>query len=749
VARRGPEEEGDVSVLRWAVPALIALFAFAIRILPFRDVFVGGRVFFIDSDCYYHMRRIEYAMMRFPEALGFDFYLNYPDGGKAIWPPLLDWLIAGVLLPFADAANRIEIQSLVVWIPPVVGAATVAAVHGLARRHFDPHTAWPAALILSILPAHFWYSQISFVDHHAFVSLVSVLLVGATMALLAQLEAQPTRRRETATLGATVGALAGLSLLIWPGSILYVMLSELAIGAYALSRRSADRAHRALVAGIWFNVVSLVMLLPFSWFNVWRHWSAFSAVVLSRFQIWLFLALIVLFGSSLVVWRLRSCESRGMRTAWLAFIGVVLLCASLLAFAGLPASLVDSWAWLGRTDAFQAMVAESLPLFVLRGEWTTAVATLRLSYFIYLFPVCIALMAWREYRDAARAEIFFLIAWSLVLFVFTLIQKRFFNTFSIALAMTAGWACRQAYLWLAARAMGGRAGRARAVSATFIVALLIISPAFAAYRGPLTAIGRNVLGRPTEPTGRTVVALARSEMTDWLRIHTPTTAGYFDATIEPEYGVLARWGEGHFISFEARRPATIGNFGDDLGRDHFLLARSFFEASPERAPEILESLGVRYIVIRARLENRAMAKRLFFGDGTLLGRYRLVHEVGPLPGSHVPAYKIFEFVEGAELVGRAPVGATIRASLLLTTNLGRELEYKMQARTGEDGLYRLRLPHATRGHPPSLTPQGAYRISLLDVEVEVGAEVGVEVDVEVDLEERDVQRGSRIPGPDF
>jgi hypothetical protein len=281
----------------------------------------------------------------------------------------------------------------------------------------------------------------------------------------------------------------------------------------------------------------------------------------------------------------------------------------------------------------------------------------------------------------------------------------------------------------------------RAAAATFVGALLLLSPTFEAYREASVSIARALTGSADEMSARTRVSRARREMTDWLREFTPPTSGYYDATLDPEYGVLARWGEGHFINYEARRPAVVGNFGDDLGRDHFLLARSFYEASPERAIEILETLRARYVVIRSRLENRPMAQRLFFGDGSLLGRFRLLYEVTPLRGSRLPSYKVFEFVEGAELVGRAPVGATVVAKLDLTTNLGRHVAFESRGQAAEDGLYRLRLPHPTTAHPPSIRPADAYRVSL--------AGAGDSVETSVVISEAEVQRGERIAGPDF
>jgi hypothetical protein len=181
----------------------------------------------------------------------------------------------------------------------------------------------------------------------------------------------------------------------------------------------------------------------------------------------------------------------------------------------------------------------------------------------------------------------------------------------------------------------------------------------------------------------------------------------------------------------------VGNFGDDLGREHFLLARSFHTSAPERAAEVLEALGVRYLVIRSQLEKRPMALRLLRKDGEGLGRYRLVYEVANAGGRPGPAYKVFEFVPGAELVGRAPGGSRVEIELGVTSNLAREFVYRDAVESSDDGVYRVRLPYSNRGHPEATRPLPVYR-------VRVAAESR-----EVVVEESHVLDGSEIVGPDF
>jgi dolichyl-diphosphooligosaccharide--protein glycosyltransferase len=297
-----------------------------------------------------------------------------------------------------------------------------------------------------------------------------------------------------------------------------------------------------------------------------------------------------------------------------------------------------------------------------------------------------------------------------------------------------GIALSRVYDLLAERVAIGRSIRIGSVT---LAALVLLAPSLWVYSGSVVGIAKAMSGAPRDPDHRTETNRLRREMTTWLRRNTPETSGFLDSRQAPEYGVLARWGEGHFIKYVARRPTVMGNFGDDLGREHFRLARSFFTAEPSRAEEILETLGVRYLVIRSMSESRVMARTLFARDGSRLGRYRLLHEVRPRRGVDVPSYKLFEFVKGAELSGRAPPRSLVKAELDLTTNLGRETRFEAVTESDATGHYRLRLPYATRGHPGSITTAERYQIRVGDTRE------GVAID------ESAVQQGASVEGPSF
>ena len=319
----------------------------------------------------------------------------------------------------------------------------------------------------------------------------------------------------------------------------------------------------------------------------------------------------------------------------------------------------------------------------------------------------------------------------------TLLQKRFFNSFSVPMALAFGWSV----IWLHARIRerwsSDPIGTPAATLVVASLSLWILLPTFGAYHGPAQSLLAGLTGRPIPRDLRFLQNFYRRQVAEWIRDNTPPTSGLWDASVSPEYGVLARWGEGHFFKYVAERPTVVGNFGDDLGREHFLLARSFYTSAPERAAEVLEALRVRYLVIRSRMEKRPMALRLLREEGDGLGRYRLLYEVGSAEGEPGPAYKVFEFVPGAELVGRAPPGSRVEIELGLTSNLAREFVYRDIVESSDDGEYRVRLPYSNRDHPEATRPEPVYRVRVAGESREVV------------VEESQVLDGSQIPGPDF
>ena len=721
-------------------PWLIFALALAIRSLQWTSVLVADRVIFFGNDAYYHMRRILYALGRFPETLEFDRYVNFPQGAKVIWPPLFDVAIALLLRPFHQPSNEDLVERIVIWIPPLLGALTVLVLFFLAKRTFGFAVAVVSSLILSVLSAHVWYSQIGFVDHHAAVALFSTLLLASAMDLFSELSIGRDNRTNIFAKAALMAIMAGVILLLWPGAILYVVMVQIGLLLLLLTRATREEARRVARVLALANAISFSIIFPFSAFNTWPQWSEFSSVVLSRFQPWFFGVLAIYGLACTLLWELPRLANRGMtlraRAIQAVAVGAMALGASALFFPELLLATSDAWQWMGQANDFQSMVAESRPLLLVQDRLGVEIAELRLSRFLYLFPPAAIALAWTTRERPDRAALLLFLAWSVTLCTITFLQKRFFNTFSVALALTAGWSCVWAYRTLTKR-LSAKLPRQLVVVLLTTSSLWLLWPTLRAYGPALDNQIRVLRGEPVALRPYEIKKLVLQQAAEWLREHTPETSGFFDATQQPEYGILASWDYGHMIKYLARRPTVLGNFGDDVGVMNFTRGRRVFDSSRREAAARLEELRVRYLIVGPDSEWRPLEKQLYDGNGSGMGRFRLLYESVLPELSERRRFKIFEFVRGAVVVGRAPEGQRVMANLSLLTNLGERTLFKVSTIADANHKYRFRLPYANRGSPEAVRTPTEYLISSSGDQTVIS------------ISERQVQTGAQVAGPNF
>ena len=122
------------------------------------------------GDTFYHMRRIWFSVMRFPETLPVDSYVSFPSGSQILWPSAFDWTIAAMIRPFVDPADQTAVESIAIWVPAVLGAITAGVVGLLADRAYGRSAAWCAGLIFCFLPMSYGYSHLGMIDHHVAVA---------------------------------------------------------------------------------------------------------------------------------------------------------------------------------------------------------------------------------------------------------------------------------------------------------------------------------------------------------------------------------------------------------------------------------------------------------------------------------------------------------------------------------------------------------------------------------------------------
>jgi len=156
--------------------------AFVLRTTNAATVLVDGAVVFAENDPYYHMRRVFQVLHAWPRVPYFDPALDHPHGAPVIFPPLFDLAIATLArLGGLGTDDRLAVERLAAFVPPILGALTCVPLFLLARRVAGSGAALLATALLALLPAHVWYCRRGFVDHHVAVTLLEVRAASTTV----------------------------------------------------------------------------------------------------------------------------------------------------------------------------------------------------------------------------------------------------------------------------------------------------------------------------------------------------------------------------------------------------------------------------------------------------------------------------------------------------------------------------------------------------------------------------------------
>jgi asparagine N-glycosylation enzyme membrane subunit Stt3 len=407
----------------------------------------------------------------------------------------------------------------------------------------------------------------------------------------------------------------------------------------------------------------------------------------------------------------------------------------------------DALSWFSKDEEFQSVVNESAPL--LAGPAGLARANAFLSPFFFLVPLASGGLAWRFRHQADRL---LLLGWTLALFVATLVQWRFMNSYSIAQSLVLG------LVWTSGRealASNLTTRTRRVCAAVLAIGLLAATfqPAVRSYAPHWRNVLRSWRGERTDPIGTLWQARILAEAARFLRDHSPDREA-------ARYSVLAPWGDGHLLQYVARRAVVQDNFGDDVAPENFGRAEAYFAARSEsEALRIVSPLETRYVLVRSTgsghghgyAEDSQFAK-LYRWRGSLgapvaggdqptapieaLHRHRLIYQSEPLHrGDAHPYVLLFEIVAGAELVGRAPADAIVSASLAIEPDRGRRFFYTTRTRADAAGRFTLRLPYATGTDAAGVRTGDRYHLSAGE-----GA-------AEVAIPEAAVLEGTRIEAP--
>lgn len=750
VDKPGPFERREIPFLAFATAL-----AFLLRVVPsWSRAWAGGRFHFDQADGYYHLRRVFLLLAQGPAGATVDRYMAFPDGAECPWPPLYDGLAAAIawFAGLGDPAPQ-AVEGAVAFLPPLFGAFTVVPVYLFCRRLAGIAAGRVAAAFLVAAPFHFAYSTIGSGDHHAadvfWFSSVLVLLLSAI-----ESEAGGARDRRAAVAGLAFGS----SILVWQGSVLYAVPL---VGAATLLLFTGPGAESpARPTAIFLGTAAAVAAAGRAAWGGATAPSTFDFGAFSWFQ-----PAFLLGG---LAWILTADRARATllrlegRRRWVILLPIAALAGCLApAFTGNLAAATD---FILVRDPWLAAIAEFKPPFTREAFLppdSPGALKAALGLAATLLPMVGAplLFAARRRRGLPCGGAALLACCSLSLGALALLQARWENVHSVNVAVAAGLA----FAWIRGEKAGGKDRGRTAIALATLLPFAV--PSALAVRDGL-------------PGSRPSTAAAFDATMSWVRANTPRTSGLAGGEPSPEYSVLAPWDLGHLVQYRAERPTVANNFGWFLPggglRDEMA---AYFARDLEDVVEICRRRRVGFLIARDMtpfIEAFAGVAGIDFGrefmvdlempDGSLvrapgpayrdlpftrlyardgasrddlhgLSHFRLVHEAlqdSPGFAGEAERVKVFAFVEGAAVVGRASPGERVTLSCRLETDAGRTFEYSEFATADAGGRFAMRFPYSSEavqggtrlaGNPVLSTRAGGREVVIPESAVVSGAEV--------------------------
>lgn len=719
---------------------LIILFIVAatIRLLPYKNfIDKSGQFHFYGPDSYDHLRQISLSITQFPSLPTFDFYYGYPKGTGVVWSPLFDLTIAFfVFISTLGNPTPFQIEAFSFFIPPIVGALAVFPLYTWVSRTFDRNTGLLSAAILCILPGHIVYSLVSEIDHHVLEPILALMLFNSFLSALTYAKSLEGRgSRLTIGHGYLLkaflcGTILALNLFYWRGATIFWG----AIMVFAFLQLVLDirfgRNYRHIYNTTMMSLLTAAIILTlFCIVNPLNLPMNMRFGVISWFHPLLLLSYSIFL--SIVVYIAKTVHAHKVSWRRASILAILLTTAIIgISFSPLFKNLFQGILVIGGRDPWLDNISELRSMLFPQKRLDIMNPALELTWMFWLSPIILLYLGYKAYQDRFEnpyVNLFLIwVPYSLSIAIF---RERYVHIAAL------GMASLLAYLFFqmleATRPLGGY-GKTLSVTAL----LVIISPT--------TSYIRSI----------PQISLEEWRMEDlndsmkWLRTNTPKTSYYENPSSLPEYGILADWGIGSYIRYMGERPTVATNFGwETYGltpSTEFLTA-----TSEEMGNAILNENRVRYVITQnpiGRLYNSAeiagrnpnsylpggpafaqsLFIRLHMFDGTdtnwegkevsSLKHYRLAYESpnfvknSPLPMTSV--IKIFEYVPGAIVSGKANVRELITAEVIIKTNRERKFIYTNSTRANEKGVFEMTLPYSTINTPYAASATGPYWVKV-------------------------------------
>lgn len=714
--------------MRKVLPLILLLLLAAVaRLVTWRAVFSEGDVWPQDPDACFRLRQVRLIAHHFPEtppvdrySLGVDLPTDPTVARNEPWLHPSMFYMAWALAGFDTADGPIRDAAMVV--PVVWGVATTALAYAVALVIANGFGAATAAVFAALCMPVLWRTNLGALDNHMVECAVflALLLVPAWNARLPH--RTPARSVGVIVLGIAMAACALTC--YWTVFGAAILCAAYSFGLVCFARGDAPKT-----ADLYRDTVSFgAGLLVASALNLALS-NSFAALVLAGLGAYAL--------GQAAVWR---AFPKARLTVWAGLLLAALLTVG-LAMPELTRSVVASLrvalhisASPDVTERFYETVDETAPL-------SLSGLPQRYSFLILAMPVALVLLARHALRERNMTKLAVCVLF-LVLMVFSMANRRFSHMAAAVMAPVVGWTFAALFAWWSRRMPALAAKRAVAFSIKAIVMAALVL-------GLGLYVQANAAYRRTHPA----VSPGMKETFRWLRENTPPDEGLWNPVAEAPYRVMAMWDLGWWILDKAERVPSANGAGEGA----MAQLEFFFKADPAAALEVARRQNVRYVlasitqgkassafrimqilptdVLNAPLDpenerlildtyRKSIHAALHLFDGRIeaeggataaLGHYRLLFETEEdteTPFGPQPTAKVYEIVPAARLIGRAPPGAAVAASIELTTNTGRTITYTDAATADAEGRFQLPLPYPSDIPSGETQPLGPWRVRV-------------------------------------
>ena len=427
--------------------------------LPYDQVFVGNWIKFTSIDAYYQMLIVDNLAYNFPHLTPFTPFLIYPGGGGFGEIHFFNWFIAIIawIIGLGSPTQHV-VDVVAVYFPAILAALTIIPVYFIGKALFNRWAGVIAAALVAIFAGEYMgRSILGFTDQHVAETLFTT--VAALFLILAiktagerQLTFSHIIQRDWKTItrplvySLLAGIFLGIYLITWLGGLLFVFIITIyfVIQFIIDHLKHKSTAHLGIIGFIMF-LVALIIFWPFSP-AVEYIWPIGIAILIP----------LVLAGISMIM------SGFNLKTYYypLALVGIAVIFLGIF-YAIAPSAFnwaISKFSIFNPTGATATTTIEMQPFLSPQGSFSTGVAWGNFTTSFFLAPnwpipgfafISFAILIWLfvKHRGDDEKLLFFLI-WNLIIFVLTLIQRRFAYYLVINIALLSAYLSWQA-IWLA------------------------------------------------------------------------------------------------------------------------------------------------------------------------------------------------------------------------------------------------------------------------------------------------------------